>query len=292
VKRTTIMLGPFQRADVVVNFGGELGKRVVLKSVARTDNPPAGSVGTPPVSIMQFRVTRAVSDQTRVPSTLETPPALTVPTDIAQTWTIDVNPTTQQWTINGQAFDPGRIDHVVTQDSTEKWQIVNNSPITHFVHLHEEQWQTVSRDGGPPKPWERGLEDTWKLDPGENIVVAAKFTDYTGPFMIHCHMLDHEDHGLMADFEVAPAGATTNPAAYSRVRHMAGMHGGMGGMQHGAVDLTKTSGLHEKAAGAASGSASQDGAPFLQKFAIRLLGVVVVVSGVWLLRAAKRRRTG
>jgi FtsP/CotA-like multicopper oxidase with cupredoxin domain len=58
--------------------------------------------------------------------------------------------------------------------------------------------------GDSPPPWERGLEDTWQLDPGEEVVVAAAFTDHTGPFMVHCHMLDHEDHGMMATFEVVP----------------------------------------------------------------------------------------
>ena len=44
--------------------------------------------------------------------------------------------------------------------------------MTHYVHLHEEQWQTISRDGAPT-PWERGFEDTWRLDPGEYVDVAA-----------------------------------------------------------------------------------------------------------------------
>jgi FtsP/CotA-like multicopper oxidase with cupredoxin domain len=74
--------------------------------------------------------------------------------------------------------------------------------MTHFVHLHEEEWRTILRDGKRPPPWERGYEDVWRLDPGESVVVAAKFTDYTGNFMIHCHMLDHEDDGMMATFRV------------------------------------------------------------------------------------------
>ena len=40
------------------------------------------------------------------------------------------------------------------------------------------------------------------LEPGDRIVVAGHFTDYTGKYVIHCHMLDHEDHGLMSQFEV------------------------------------------------------------------------------------------
>ena len=74
--------------------------------------------------------------------------------------------------------------------------------MTHYVHLLEEQWRTVSRNGRRPPPWERGLEDTWRLDPGELVVGAARFTDHVGPFMIHCHTPDHEDHGMMAIFEI------------------------------------------------------------------------------------------
>ncbi|MGY2702042.1 multicopper oxidase domain-containing protein [Nocardioides sp. HB32] len=74
----------------------------------------------------------------------------------------------------------------------------------HQVHLHEEQWRTANRDGQPPPAWERGHDDTWKLDPGQEVVVAARFADYTVPFRIHCHMLEHEDHGMTTTFEVVP----------------------------------------------------------------------------------------
>jgi aminotransferase len=43
------------------------------------------------------------------------------------------------------------------------------------------------------------------LDPGDEVIVAGKISDYTGKFVVHCHMLDHEDHGLMSQFEVQPA---------------------------------------------------------------------------------------
>src|SRR5262249_27021941 len=144
---------------------------------------------------------------------------------IAKTWSIGLDQTNHVWTINGQSFDDMRTDFQVPLDATQKWKIVNNSPITHYFHLHEEQWQTILRDGRRPPPWERGLEDTWKLDPGESIVVKAHFTDYTGLFMIHCHMLDHEDHGLMAQFEVIPQASPVAAQAFARHR--------VAGMQHG-----------------------------------------------------------
>ena len=106
------------------------------------------------------------------------------------------------WAINGKAYSADRIDHRVKLGSRETWVLRNTSDMTHYVHIHQEQWRTVSRNGKRPPPWERGLEDTWKVDPGERVVVAARFTDDTGRFMIHCHMLDHEDHGMMATFLV------------------------------------------------------------------------------------------
>jgi FtsP/CotA-like multicopper oxidase with cupredoxin domain/plastocyanin len=283
VTRSTIMLGPFQRADVVVNFTGEKGKRIVLKSVPRTDSPPTGSVGTLPASIMQFRVTRSVADHSRVPKTLQAPPALSVPSAIAKTWTIGLDEATHEWTINGVPFDAMRSDYDVPLGATQKWRIKNNSPITHFFHLHEEQWRTISRDGHRPPPWERGLEDTWKLDPGESIVVAARFTDYTGMFMIHCHMLDHEDHGLMAQFRVDAPGSPA--ASAKRTGHrMAGMHFAAMKMQHASLALPAVPKVGPTPAAPSSGPSS-----FLHKFVVRLICLLVLVSGGWLFRSTRRR---
>ena len=208
VKRTSILLGPAQRADVVVNFHGELDKKIVLESIARTDSRPGG-IGSTVAPIMQFRVTHSAADSTRVPAHLEKLSQLAVPSAPTLTWTFALAGDLQRglaWTINGKAFDPTRADAEVALGSTQRWLLTNTSPLTHYIHLHEEEWRTISRDGQKPPPWERGLEDTWRLDPGETVEVAAKVTDYTGNFMIHCHMLDHEDHGMMAQFRVVKPG--------------------------------------------------------------------------------------
>jgi FtsP/CotA-like multicopper oxidase with cupredoxin domain len=106
------------------------------------------------------------------------------------------------WTVNGKPYDDMRSDATVELGTVQRWAIVNSSQVTHFVHLHEEAWRTISRNGRPPPAWEAGLQDTWRLDPGDVVEVAAKITDFTGPFLLHCHMLDHEDHGMMATFFV------------------------------------------------------------------------------------------
>lgn len=205
VVRKDILLGPSQRADVVVNFAGQFGKRIVLQSVPRVSGPADG-IGSATAKLMQFRVTKKVGDSSHVPSTLLTLPPM--PTaDESFMWTIN-DPASvgghEHWEINGAPFDPSHSDVTVTLGSTALWTIKNDSTMTHYFHIHEEQWRTISRNGKPPAPWERGLQDTWRLDPGDTVVVEGTFTDYTGTFMVHCHMLDHEDHGLMAQFTVAP----------------------------------------------------------------------------------------
>ncbi len=205
VVRQQIVLGPAQRADVLVDFHGEVGRRVVLSSVPL----PAGSPGTGvrEAALMEFRVLRGAADRSRLPSALPTPRLARVPARVSKTWTFDLhgNPDTGTfWGINGKAYADRRVDHRVRLGETERWRLRNTSDITHYVHIHAEQWRTVRRNRQRPPPWERGLEDTWRLDPGETVEVAAKFQDYTGLFMLHCHMLDHEDHGMMARFEVLP----------------------------------------------------------------------------------------
>ena len=86
--------------------------------------------------------------------------------------------------------------------TTETWEIVNRTGVAHMMHLHHTDWYLLARDGKPPPPWEDCLKETFFVYPGERILVAGHFSDHTGKFVIHCHMLDHEDHGLMSQFQV------------------------------------------------------------------------------------------
>ena len=76
-----------------------------------------------------------------------------------------------------------------------------------MIHLHANDWCMLSRNGKPPPPWESCLKETFFMDPDDEIVIAGHFSDHLGKFVIHCHMLDHEDHGLMSQFEVVPGDA-------------------------------------------------------------------------------------
>ena len=73
--------------------------------------------------------------------------------------------------------------------------------------MHATDWYMLEpQRQAPAEAWEDCLKETFLLDPGERVVVAGHFTDFTGKYVIHCHMLDHEDHGLMTQFEVVAPG--------------------------------------------------------------------------------------
>jgi uncharacterized cupredoxin-like copper-binding protein len=151
-----------------------------------------------------------------VPATLEPAPKINVPSKVSAVWNVGLgtNSNGSYWTLDGKPYASRRVVLKVSRGSTQMWLLRNPTTVTHYIHLHEEEWHTVLRDGKTPPPWERGLEDTWRLDPGESVQVAARFTDYDGVFMIHCHMLDHEDHGLMAQFAVVDPKTKALPAGY------------------------------------------------------------------------------
>ena len=85
------------------------------------------------------------------------------------------------------------------------WELRNDTAVAHLIHLHHTDWYMLARNGRKPPPWERCLKETFFLDPEDRVVIAGRMSDYVGKYVVHCHMLDHEDHGLMSQFEVVAA---------------------------------------------------------------------------------------
>ena len=108
-------------------------------------------------------------------------------------------------TINGRTMDMERIDERVRLGATEIWAIRNASPLAHPFHIHDIQFRVLDRNGRPAGAHEQGLKDTVLVDPGETVRVITQFTDYADPvrpYMYHCHILEHEDAGMMGQFVV------------------------------------------------------------------------------------------
>jgi FtsP/CotA-like multicopper oxidase with cupredoxin domain len=102
--------------------------------------------------------------------------------------------------INGKAFDPQRIDTRVQLNTVEDWEIANTGVMDHPFHLHTNHFQVVSRNG-VPEPY-RAWQDTVLVPVGETVRIRIRFADFPGKTVYHCHILDHEDLGMMGMVEM------------------------------------------------------------------------------------------
>jgi blue copper oxidase len=106
--------------------------------------------------------------------------------------------------INGKVYNLDRIDFAVPFGETELWRFKTAGNAPHPVHVHGASFQVVSRSGGRGRlfPWEQGWKDTVLLEDGETVEILIRFDSFRSLYVIHCHKLEHEDAGMMANFEV------------------------------------------------------------------------------------------
>ncbi len=110
--------------------------------------------------------------------------------------------------INGKSFDMNRIDELIklSEGNTEIWSIQNMSPMAHPFHAHAIQWQILDRNGIPASGVDLGWKDTVLVQPGETVRFIGRFDPQvnSGNYMYHCHILEHEDAGMMGFFRIEP----------------------------------------------------------------------------------------
>lgn len=105
--------------------------------------------------------------------------------------------------MNGRSFDMSRIDFEATLGTTEVWTI-RSQMMAHPFHIHGTSFRILSIDGAPPPAHLAGLKDVVLVeDTVELLVPFSVGADKDHPFMAHCHILEHEDAGMMAQFTVA-----------------------------------------------------------------------------------------
>jgi FtsP/CotA-like multicopper oxidase with cupredoxin domain len=205
-----IQLSPGERAEIVVamapgetaelrNYSPDFGGRVAGNS----------RFGTGDYRVLELRAAPTLRESPAAPATLAQ--FSRMPESSAEdtrTFTINAQ------IINRRPVDMGRIDEVVPLDATEVWVLRNRDPQPHNFHVHTVQFQVLDIDGAPPPPHLAGWKDTVYLAPGSEVRIIASFTDYadpTWPYMYHCHLLWHEDSGLMGQFVVVAPGQTPVP---------------------------------------------------------------------------------
>lgn len=212
-KVSGIMLSPGERLDILIDFSGlKTGKEVFLGSNTFSKYDVQGRQS---FRIMKFKIDRSGTNGFMLPSSLSM--IHPIPESQAiKTRTFDIARTIGgsqggghggmgRHSINGKIFDVGRVDETVQAGSTEIWEFDNmKGDEIHPMHIHGVQFQIIHRTGGRNAliASEKGWKDTVLLMPGEKVRLIMTFPQYTGKFVLHCHNLEHEDDGMMLNYEI------------------------------------------------------------------------------------------
>lgn len=193
IRHDELLVSPAERFDVVIDFSHySVGSKVTL-----VNRRGEGRVS----DVMRFEVVREEEEESEIPARLA--PKLDFPSpdeaEVTRRFSFIAGMLGGMSTINGKGYNPERIDADPRFGSTEIWEF--NADPAHPIHMHLVHFKIISRDGGPPGPYDAGWKDTVFLD-GGNVRVVAKFTPYRGKYVFHCHNLEHEDMMMMANFEV------------------------------------------------------------------------------------------
>jgi len=237
VEADHVVLSPGERAAIVVDFAEyQSGERVMLisrpfmggaamgmsmfhasgDSGGMHGGMGGGHHGREPYlpgegqDIMRFDVDHAAVDDVRLYAQLPEPAEIhsrlseqdaTMDRLFVMSWGHGMN----AFLINGKQYSANRIDEQVSPGATEIWEILNVSPVPHPFHPHAIQWQVLDRNGEFPAGAERGWKDTVLVRPGERVRLIGRFGPVnSGEYVYHCHILEHEDAGMMGVFRVGP----------------------------------------------------------------------------------------
>lgn len=129
-----------------------------------------------------------------------------VAVDNTRTLTFSEGGTSQNPTylLDGKEFDPNVVNQIMTLGTTEQWNLVNESGEVHPFHIHINPFQVISVNGKPVD--RKGYDDTFPVPANGTVVIKTRYKDFDGKYVLHCHILFHEDNGMMQIVEVVPPG--------------------------------------------------------------------------------------
>lgn len=206
---SNILLAPGERADVLINFGSmPLNTELFLESLSFNGS---SSQGKQNFKIMKIKIIKDAADNFILPTTLMPVEKISESFVVASRkfnighMMVHGGMNGVMHPIDGKTFDANRRDEVVKSGSVEIWEFDNTQGTeVHPMHLHGLQFQVLGRSGGREsiQSWEKGWKDTVLAFPGEKIKIIIRFPNNKGKFVFHCHNLEHEDAGMMLNFEI------------------------------------------------------------------------------------------
>ncbi len=219
VSSKQLRLAPGERAEIVVDLSD--GKDVVLKSFKGAIRSMGmmgmmmGNMGSDiEFDLMKIKSNEAKNSDTSIPSVLSkhpkwNPKDASAARDMVLSMGMGMmgrrSSNGDRFFINNKGMDMNRIDVVAKKDSFEIWRIINQSPMAHPFHIHNTQFKILAVNGRKPTPYLQGFKDTVIVDPMGVVYVMVSFknnSDDKVPYMFHCHILEHEDGGMMGQFLV------------------------------------------------------------------------------------------
>jgi len=188
-----ITLTPSERAEIVVDFS----QLTTANDLALINED--GSI------LLPFEVSDQSGKINRIPGVMNNFTLTEEEMDLPVTKKVELFGMMDKVTINGKKFDPERIDFTQKQGVTEVWGIYNKPDMMggmiHPFHIHGTQFKIISRNGKEPPENERGWKDSISVQPDERVKIAIQFK-HKGVYMFHCHILEHEDNGMMGQVKV------------------------------------------------------------------------------------------
>ena len=199
VELTEIKVAPSERVEILVRGTGAPGTSVLLQDLPYDRYIPQtrpAAWNTPrPLLTLRYSGERPGGRPVESPATLRRVEALD-PARATATRLMVLS----QGLINGQVMDMARVDVGAPLGATEIWEVENLVGMDHPFHLHGFRFQVLDRNGVPePFP---AWKDVVNVPRHETVRFIVQYDDYPGKWMFHCHILDHEDHGMMGILQV------------------------------------------------------------------------------------------
>jgi FtsP/CotA-like multicopper oxidase with cupredoxin domain len=205
-----VSLSPAERVEVVVGFAP--GEVAVLHSFAGGDDIDEGEF-----DLLQVRAAAQLKSSPALPREIPVAPPITAPAGArVRRFTLNGHDA-----INHREMDLARIDEVVPAGAVEVWE-VENTVYAHNFHIHEAAFRILTVDRAAPPAYAGGRKDTVYVPPRTTVRLAVQFghhTDPATPYMYHCHLLRHEDEGMMGQFVIVTPGTESNPPGTVTTHH-------------------------------------------------------------------------
>jgi spore coat protein A, manganese oxidase len=192
---SSIPIEPAMRRDVIIDFRKfGVGSKILLTNAG-------GEAST--TSVMRFDVVHGGAEEASVPAVLSDEEELP-PVNAERKWALTFQGLgLNQWQISGQGFDYNRIDCYPRQGSSELWTFHNYSDRVHPMHLHLAHFKVVTVNGvAPDEVLARGMHDTVRVGPQQEVVIRPWFDYYNGLYVFHCHASEHGDMSMMGQMQV------------------------------------------------------------------------------------------